>query len=266
MVSLLLSCFLTNTPHSHHREPSIDYPSHTHARTTVHHLPRHALRVLAQQPRRRACHVLQRLLLRTALLRQERLLHLLTFTSRLHTYQKLGDATRRQSVDGRGTQHIHSNALLALGIITLTLCHKRAGELDGCGLQRGFCNGHYAIMRDISLTSDKGQRENGCLTRKERLQGASQRNEGIGGNGHCSAKVRIRHIHNGVLYRNMWKGASNMQGSRWRVGDGMEYGIHSVVLVRFHFIPNNDTLPTNDSSPFKSSSLVTSQQYSRTLF
>lgn len=57
-----------------------------------------------------------------------------------------------------------------------------------------------------------------------------------------------------------------MQGSRWREGDGMEYGIHSVVLVRFHFIPNNDTLPTNDSSPFKSSSLVTSQQHSRTLF
>lgn len=57
-----------------------------------------------------------------------------------------------------------------------------------------------------------------------------------------------------------------MQGSRWREGDGMEYGIHSVVLVRFHFIPNNDTLPTNDSSPFKSPSLVTSQQHSRTLF
>lgn len=125
---------------------------------------------------------------------------------------------------GEERQHIHSNTLLALGIITLTLCHKRASELDGCGLQRGFRDGHYAVMRDIPLTSDKGQRENGCLTRKERLQGASQRNEGIGGNGHCRAKVRIRHIHNGILYRNKWKGASNMQGSRWRVGDGMEYG------------------------------------------
>ena len=121
-------------------------------------------------------------------------------------------------------------------------------------------------MRDVPLTSDKGQRKDGCLTRKEGLQGASQRNEGIGGNGQCSAKVRVTHIYNGILYRNMWRGTSNMQRRRWRVGNGMEYGIHSVVLFRFHFIPSNDTLPTNDSSPFKSSSLVTSQQHRCTVF
>ena len=47
----------------------------------------------------------------------------------------------------------------------------------------------------------------------------SQRNEGIGGNGHCSAKVRIGDINDGILYGNEEKSTKHakqrMERMRW---------------------------------------------------